>query len=292
MSATARMSGRAQGTFSPTSTIHGLDLEQNVLLLQASTPESTMLTALLAFTNIAEAGCHISTSTTYCNESEGTCSIELYSDDAWSLCAVDYVVLGGTATYPSDYTITSGTAIWVSDGEYISTIEIPLVDDTTPEKWEKFSIELNPIHNATVSNFDHQVEVSDDDLQLIPSWAELCTNSLGTYIPCTMLEWYNEGNDESGTAYLLRMSLTAVMAEDIGFEVFGAESFCDASSFSDFKDNTITGIIPAGDTEVIVEIPLRDDPFPESVECFTIFSDSEDAFIPPHSLEGFIVDND
>lgn len=75
---------------------------------------------------------------------------------------VDYATTDGTATASSDYTTTSGTAT-IPAGETATTVEVPLLDDTTDENDETFTLSLSGAVNATVADDSATGTIGDDD---------------------------------------------------------------------------------------------------------------------------------
>lgn len=55
---------------------------------------------------------------------------------------VDYATADGTATQPADYTATTGTLSFTA-GETTKTVSVPIVDDTTPDNGETFTLTLS-----------------------------------------------------------------------------------------------------------------------------------------------------
>jgi hypothetical protein len=77
--------------------------------------------------------------------------------------AVNYAVVGGTATEGEDYIAESGTLVF-EPGETSGTFDVDIVDDVLDEDEETFTVSLlNPI-NAEVATPESQVTVVDNDL--------------------------------------------------------------------------------------------------------------------------------
>jgi hypothetical protein len=75
---------------------------------------------------------------------------------------VDFSTAPGTATAGSDYTTTSGTAT-IPANTLTTTINIPVVGDTTNEPNETFFVNLtNPV-NATIADNQAQGTITNDD---------------------------------------------------------------------------------------------------------------------------------
>src|SRR5262249_19124532 len=70
----------------------------------------------------------------------------------------------GTAIAGTDYTATSGTLTF-DDGEYLKTVAIPILDDSSFEPTKTFTITLsNPTGGATLeSGTEAVVSIFDDD---------------------------------------------------------------------------------------------------------------------------------
>jgi hypothetical protein len=84
--------------------------------------------------------------------------------------SIQYATTDGTATAGSDYTATSGTLTWAAGDNSEKTITVPLINDTSAESDETFTLTLSSpgggasIEGAATLN----VTVSSDDVNVTP----------------------------------------------------------------------------------------------------------------------------
>lgn len=269
-----------------------------------------MLLSVLMLTQSAEAGCTIDIAThpLSCREQSQTCYITLYSDDEWSLCAVDYSITGNNATAGSDFTAISGTATWFSDGHSRFTIQVPILQDDELELTESFDLTLTPTYNASLAGpAVHEISLLDDDAWIGLTWAEQCTDSSGDIVACSMLEWLARGNSESGTHVLMKVFLSGAMDFPIPVTLCPMQTYFsdlnNATETDDYDGSCITQTIAAGDTESIFAFPIYDDIAVEGNEGFgvdyadelpiTAYADGECAVLNlTHHALLFIVDDE
>src|SRR5436853_3892523 len=99
-----------------------------------------------------------------------------YGGSGASGVSVDYATANETATAGSDYTATSGTAVLPNGGCKCTTVNVPIIGDTTPEANETFEVNLShPVGKGitdgqgigTITNDDQPHTTIDD-----PSVAE------------------------------------------------------------------------------------------------------------------------
>jgi VCBS repeat-containing protein len=76
---------------------------------------------------------------------------------------VGYNTVDGTATSGSDYVGLDGS-VKFSPGQTVKTIEVALVDDITPERLERFVVQLNSATNAKIGGPTVNAMISDDDV--------------------------------------------------------------------------------------------------------------------------------
>tara|TARA_R110002049_G_scaffold54526_3_gene151716 strand:+ start:1384 stop:7320 length:5937 start_codon:yes stop_codon:yes gene_type:complete len=81
---------------------------------------------------------------------------------AGSTVTVAYATSDGTATAGSDYTATSGTAT-ITSGNSSTTVNVPILGDTTEESNETFTLGLSSPVNATISDGSATGTINDDD---------------------------------------------------------------------------------------------------------------------------------
>ncbi len=149
--ATTDASGKASFTFNvPTATLSGSFITATATDPSGNTSEfSACATGVVASPGTLQ----LSTSFISKNENAGSFAIEVTrSNGSSGIVSVNYATADGTAKAPSDYTATSGTLTF-NDGELSKTISVPIVDDSTPEGSESFTLALtNPTGGAVLGN--------------------------------------------------------------------------------------------------------------------------------------------
>jgi hypothetical protein len=97
---------------------------------------------------------------------------------------ISYTTGNGTATAPGDYTTTSGTLTWANGDTANKTITIPIIDDSTVESTESFSLILSsPTGGSTLgSPSTATVTITDNDtlpatISVSPSTAQTFTDT-------------------------------------------------------------------------------------------------------------------
>jgi Calx-beta domain len=77
---------------------------------------------------------------------------------------VHYETAAGTATAGSDFTATSGDLQWAAGDTSAKTIAVTLINDTTAESTESFTVKLSaPTGGATLASDTATISITDDD---------------------------------------------------------------------------------------------------------------------------------
>jgi hypothetical protein len=102
-------------------------------------------------------------------ESAGTVMINVaLSGAAPDVVTVDYATADGTATAGSDYG-SSANMLTFTPGETVQNISVPILDDTSDEPDETFSLSLsNPTSAALGAQANTTVTIVDDDPPFVP----------------------------------------------------------------------------------------------------------------------------
>ena len=95
--------------------------------------------------------------------SEATITVKLSAKSSKEV-KVTYSTKNGTAVAGGDYTAEQGTIV-IDDGKKSSTIEIPILDDSTAESTETFYVDLTGAVHAKISSGVHysKVTITDND---------------------------------------------------------------------------------------------------------------------------------
>ena len=88
---------------------------------------------------------------------------------------VDYATADGTAVAVNDYIATSGTVTF-NPGETSQTISVTMVQDNLAEVDEVFNIDLSNPVNATISDNQSEVTITDDEGTPVLSVADASTS--------------------------------------------------------------------------------------------------------------------
>jgi Calx-beta domain-containing protein len=164
---------------------------------------------------------------------------------------VDFVTTDDSATDGPDYTGYTGTAT-VLAGDTSTTVDVPVVDDSTAEPDESFTLDLsNPVH-GTIGDGSGTGTITDDDASPAVSIADATVT---------------EGN--TGTRNLtFTVSLTNDSASDVSVNY--ATSDGTATGGSDYATDAGTLTIPAGQTAGQVQVVVNGDTSFEPNETVTV----------------------
>jgi len=185
-------------------------------------------------------------------EGDGTATFTISLDAAAAVDVnVDYATSDISATDGADYTGVSGTATILA-GDTTTTVDVPVLDDSTYEGDETFSLDLSNAVNGTIGTPSGTATIADDDpspdVDIAPAQV-----------------W--EGN--TGTTPIdLNVNLSNPSFEDI--KVDYATSDGSATAGSDYAVTSGTLTIPAGDTVGQVEVLVNGDTTFEPNEDFTV----------------------
>jgi parallel beta-helix repeat protein len=167
--------------------------------------------------------------------------------------SVDWATHDGTAKSPGDYTAASGTLTF-ADGETSKNITIPVINDSTFEATESFTVTLsNPTGGATLgSQTTATVTINDDD-----------------HPPSLTVDdaHMNEGN--SGTAnmaFSVKLSPPSPATATVAYSTAGVT----ATQGDDFDATTGTLSFAPGETEKTIAVPIHGDGRYELDETFTV----------------------
>jgi hypothetical protein len=185
-------------------------------------------------------------------EGDGTATFTISLDTAAAVDVnVDYTTSDISATDGADYSSVSGTATILA-GDTTRTVDVPVLNDSTYEGDETFSLDLSNEVNGTLGTPSGTATIADDDL--VPD-----VDIAPAQTP--------EGN--AGTSPLdLNVSLSNPSFEDI--KVDYATSDGTATAGSDYVAASGTLTIPAGSTVGQVEVMVKGDTTYEPNEDFTV----------------------
>ncbi|URW75668.1 hypothetical protein M9980_00045 [Sphingomonas donggukensis] len=195
------------------------------------------------------------------NEADGTATLTLVRSGGLGEVTVPYTITAGTALEGSDYTGTGGTATFAG-GATTTTIVIPLVNDTTTEPNEDFSVALGTPSAGTLgTTTSATVTILDDDVTVPAGNVSIASASIV------------EGN--AGTSIL---ELTVTRSDgtapfSVRYDTFdgGDPSHASATAGSDYVGVT-NGLLSfdAGQTTRTIQIVINGDATPELSEEFRV----------------------
>jgi hypothetical protein len=192
-------------------------------------------------------------------ETDGTETFTITLDAAAAVDVnVDYATSDATATDGADYTGQSGTATILA-GDTSTTVDVPVLDDTTFEGDEDFTLDLSNEVNGVLGTSSGTGTIQDDDaapdVDIAPKQV-------------------SEG-DTGTTPLALDVSLSNPSAEDISVDYATSDGTATAGSDYEAASGTLT--IPAGDTVGQVEVTVDGD---------TTFEPNEDLTVTLSNLVG------
>ena len=174
---------------------------------------------------------------------------------------VDYATTDGSATAGADYTApTAGmNTVTVAAGSTSSTIWIDLIDDSTDENQEQFTVTLsNPSNGATLaSNPSAPGTITDDDAAPTLSIDDASASEDSSQ---------NPGASDS-VQFPVRLSAVSTKAVSGTWSTAGGTATVDA----DFAGHSATPFsIPAGTMATTIEVAVLADVVDELPETFTV----------------------
>ena len=187
---------------------------------------------------------------------------------------LDYATADDTATAGSDYTQTNETLTF-SAGETTKTIDVPVLEDGSPEEDETFTVTLSKAVNVTIGDSTGTGTILDDD----PVPAAL---SIGDV----------EGL-ESRAALRFPVTLTGDREAGTTVTVDYATSDATGTAGSDYTQTMGTLTFAPDVTRRTIRVPLLDDAVDEPDETFGVtLSNSSGAMLDDSEATGTIRDND
>jgi uncharacterized delta-60 repeat protein len=129
---------------------------------RASPPYDTEGSHRLILAGICTPTIQFASTSTAVSESASTVNLTLRRSSCATATSVDYVVNAGTASAGQDFTAASGTLTWAINDPADKTLAIPLLDDTSDEPNEQFTVVLSGSRAAAVDTTS-TVTITDDD---------------------------------------------------------------------------------------------------------------------------------
>ena len=169
------------------------------------------------------------------------------SDTSSETVTVRYATVDDTAVAGSDYTRTTGT-LRFDPNERTETIRVPILQDSTAEPSESFTVELSNPNRATVSDGTGAVTIEADPMPEL---------RISDAAPVA------EGNDAVFT-----VSLSTPSSQVVTVEYTTEDGTADAGD--DYTTIAETLTFSPGQTTKIIRVPVLVDSTQESSETFTV----------------------
>ena len=169
------------------------------------------------------------------------------SDTSSETVTVRYATVDDTAVAGSDYTRTTGT-LRFDPNERTDTIRVPILQDSTAEPSESFTVELSNPNRATVSDGTGAVTIEADPMPEL---------RISDAAPVA------EGNDAVFT-----VSLSTPSSQVVTVEYTTEDGTADAGD--DYTTIAETLTFSPGQTTKIIRVPVLVDSTQESSETFTV----------------------
>ena len=169
------------------------------------------------------------------------------SDTSSETVTVRYATVDDTAVAGSDYTRTTGT-LRFDPNERTDTIRVPILQDSTAEPSESFTVELSNPNRATVSDGTGAVTIEADPMPEL---------RISDAAPVA------EGNDAVFT-----VSLSTPSSQVVTVEYTTKDGTADAGD--DYTTIAETLTFSPGQTTKIIRVPVLVDSTQESSETFTV----------------------
>ena len=162
---------------------------------------------------------------------------------------VNYATADGTATFNSDYNTASGTVSF-APGEVTKTINVDILADSLNEGNEIFYVNLSGATNASISDSQGSVTITDDDGAPTISIADAATSN------------------ENAAAITTTVTMSGASASTVTLN--WSTSNGTASAGDDYSTAGGTLIFNPGETSKTVSVNVLADNLPEGTETFNI----------------------
>ena len=182
------------------------------------------------------------------NEAGGTATFTVtLSGASTTTVTVDYASAPGTATAPADFAAASGTLTF-APGTLTQTVTVPIVDDNIDEADETFTVGLANATGAAIGDDSGTGTITDND---------------GT--PTVSID---SPSAPEGDPMVFTVSLSNPSATDVSVVLDTGNG--SALAPGDYTaQNALTVTVPAGSTNVTVNVPTIEDTLFEGDETFT-----------------------
>jgi len=184
------------------------------------------------------------------DEADGTVIITVtMTGSSASTVTVDYATANNSALAPSDYTAKSGTLTWSSGQTGDQSFAVDLSDDSLDENGESFFVNLSNASNATISDSQATVSISDNDDPPLVSIDDVSVS------------------EADGTA-TFTVSLSSPSGLAVGVEYSTSNGTASAGVDYDATSGTLS--FNPGETSQAIEVTILDNSVDETSRSFNV----------------------
>lgn len=217
------------------------------------------------------------------NESAGTATfVVTLTGSISSNVTVNYATSNGTAVAPGDYTSTSGTVTFTPGGSTTQSVTVAIVDDSTTESSETFTLNLSNASGAVISSGQGLGTITDNDVTPSLSIAAADANKA-------------EGTGTAATPFTFTVTRSGSSAgtASVNWTVTGTGTAASANDFASgvFPSGTVS--FAAGETSKTITVNVAADGAKEKNEKFRVtLSSPANATLGAAIADGTIVNDD
>ncbi len=169
--------------------------------------------------------------------------------------SVSFTTADGAATAGADYSTVMTTLNWISGDATSRTVQIPIIDDATPESAESFSVQLSGASGATLGGQSTAtVTIAANDQVPAPG----------------SLQWSAATATVSEAAGSITLTVNRVGGSDGAVGISYSTANGSATAGADYTSASATLSFAAGVTSRTVSIPISEDALVEGAENFTV----------------------
>jgi Ca2+-binding RTX toxin-like protein len=177
-------------------------------------------------------------------------------------------------------------------GEMVKTIDVNLLNDSSVELTESFSVNLTSATGAQIAYGSARTTIQDDDAPVVepPAPTTVASVSAGSAVEGTAVDFTVRLNAASAISSVVTLALQAGTANQSGDLILPIQvSFDGGRTFVSVTGSAVT--VPAGAVQFVARVNTVDDSISEAVETFTL-SAATAANTVAIVGTGSIVDND
>lgn len=202
-------------------------------------------------------------SNTTVNEQSGTATLAVtLSGTLASTATVAYGTSNGSAAAGSDYTTTNGTLTFQPGGPTTQYINVPIINDTSVEGTETFTVNLTNASGAIIADGTGIVTIQDNDVAPVTISISDATVSEGD--PSKGKK--NTGTQTRNMTFTVTLSAPATQTVSVSYNTVDGT----ATAGSDYLSTSGTLTFSPGQTSQTVTVEVIRDTTTEGDEAFTV----------------------